>query len=248
MGMVPQLSLTEFATQVLLNRCLREGPFQGPRSYGVDTALWKSLSLLTPEQQPDGVWKGDAQFFFNTPVHEPLLLLQTALQDLCRQYELSPEPGEHLVNSFIPRVIAKIAESKKAELGSDNIEMTPEHIILVTPLDAPALRSLMVRVFDIESSSSDHQNEVLARAGQLVFEKFITEAYDVLSDADQRKLEDLVEKTENPNEVMTFLEYRIANFDQLLAGQVFKVHSEYDELSKMIQDIPAPVEQSEKSA
>lgn len=236
--MATTMPLTEFAREVLLNRCLREGPFQGPRKYGSDTALWKSLSLLAPVQQPDGTWKGDAQFFFATPVHEPLALLQTTLRDLSRQYELSPNPGEHLVEGFIPRIIDRVAEAKKAETNSDVVEMTPEHIILITPLDAPALRSLMVRVFGIENEDLAHQDEVLARAGQMVFEGFITDAYDMMAEVDQKKLEDLIEKTEDPNEIMTFLEYRIPNFDHLLASQVFRVKNEYDDLSKMMNDLP----------
>jgi len=236
--MATTMTLTEFAREVLLNRCLREGPFQGPRKYGTNTALWKSLSLLSPVQQSDGTWKGDAQFFFATPVHEPLAMLQTTLRDLSRQYEMSPNSGEHLTNSFIPRIIDKVAETKKSELGSDEIELSPEYIIMITPLDAPALRGLMVRVFNIETEDTAHQDEVLARAGQMVFEGFITDAYDLLTETDQKKLEELIEKTEDPNEIMTFLEYRIPNFDHLLAGQVFRVKTEYDELSKMMDELP----------
>lgn len=240
------MPLTEFAREVLLNRCLREGPFQGPRKYGAETSLWKSLSLLSPAQQSDGTWKGDAQFFFATPVHEPLAMLQTTLRDLSRQYEISPNPGEHLAESFIPRIIAKIAAAKEAELGSSEIEMKPENIILITPLDAPALRSLMVRVFEIENEDAAHQDEVLARAGQMVFEGFITDAYDMLTETDQKKLEDLIEKTEDPNDIMTYLEYRIANFDNLLASQVFRVKTEFDELSKMMDELPATKPELEK--
>ncbi len=234
--MATSMPLNEFATLVLLNRCLREGPFQGPRLYGKDTALWKSLGMLSPHQLPDGNWKGDAQFFFSTPVHEPLALLQETLRDLSRQYELSPNPGEHLTESFIPRIIQQIADAKRADTGSDTVELTPENIILIAPLDANALRGLMVRVFEIENDAADHQDEVLARVGQMVFEGFITDAYDVLSESDQDALEALIEKTEDPNDVMLFLERRISNFDHLLASQVFRVKADYSELSKMMND------------
>ncbi len=246
--MATTMPLIEFARQVLLNRCLREGPFQGPRTYGEDTALWKSLSLLSPVQNPDGTWKGDASFFFATPVHEPLALLQSTLRDLSRQYELAPNPGENLTTVYIPRIIDKIAESKKLELKSDVIELTPEYVILITPLDAPSLRGLMVRVFGVEESDIAHQDEVLARAGQMVFEGFITDAYDMLGEADQKKLEDLIERTEDPNEIMTFLEHRIQNFDHLLASQVFRVKTEYDELSTMMDNLPPPTPDNQSSS
>jgi hypothetical protein len=237
--MATTMPIDEFAEQVLLNRCLREGPFQGPRLYGKETKLWKSLSMLSPEQKEDGTWKGDAQFFFATPVHEPLAMFQDTLRDISRQYMMSPNPGEHLTKEYVPRIIQKIAETKKKELGRDTIELTPEHIVLITPFDAAALRGLMVRVFEANVGTGEEQDEKLARAGQLIFEGFITDAYEMLNTENQEALENLIEKSEDPNEVMAFLERRIHNFDQLLAAQVFRVKQDYDELTKMLDELEA---------
>jgi len=234
------MPLEKFVNLVLLNRCLREGPFQGPRKYGVDTSLWKSLTLLSPEKNADGTWKWDATFFLTTPVHEPLVLLQKTLQQLSKQYNITPNSGENLTQSFIPRINQAVTEQKKHKLNSDNIELTAQNSILIDPLDADSLKSLMMRTFDIESMDESYRNNVLARAGLLVFEKFITEAYDLLSDEEQDKLEDLVSESSDPNEVMSFLEHRLPNFDHMLATAVVKVRSEYKDNEKLISDVDMP--------
>ncbi len=231
------LSIVDFTRAMLLNRCLREGNFSGPRRAGVDTSLWASLKLLTPEQTPDGGWRGDALYFFSTPVHEPLMLLQNTLRNVCREYGIVPNPGEHFTQEFIPRLVTAIAEKKKTTMG-DTVEMDAVHRAMITPLDAMGLRAMMLSVFDLNDEPVEHQDEVLTHTGQMVFEKFISDAYDMLSSEDQDKIELLIEKSEDPNEVMEFLEHRLADFDTLLAGQVLAARQQYDEVNKKVSETP----------
>jgi hypothetical protein len=238
------MPLLDFTRAVILNRCLREGGFAGPRRAGTDTALWQSLSMLHPEQNAEGIWRGDSLYFFATPVHNPLRMLQSTLRDLSREYDIVPAAGEHFIESFIPRIIAAVADKKRSSMG-DDIEMDAKHTAMITPLDALGLRSLMLSVFDLGDDSPDHQDEVLAHTGQMVFERFISESYDRLHSDDQAELEKLIESSEDPSDVLDFLESRLADFDSLLAGQVLSIKSEYDEIAQKVADTPVSSAESE---
>ncbi len=231
------MSIESFTQALLLNRCLREGPFAGPRKAGMDTSLWASLLLLKPEKLPDGNWKGDAVYFFATPVHEPLVLLQTTLRTISREFETAPLPGENLTTEYIPRLVSAVADQKKETMG-ETIQMDVPHRAMITPLDASGLRAMMVSVFELADDDAEDQDEILTHVGQIVFEKFISDAYDMLSGDDQDKLEALIEKSEDPNDVMEFLEHRISDFDTVLAGKVIEVQKEYAELQKKINETP----------
>ena len=233
----PSLSIVEFTQSMLLNRCLREGPFGGPRKAGIDTALWSSLKLLKPEQLPNSEWRGDAVYFFATPVHEPLMMLQSTLRTVSREFETAPLPGENLTTEYIPRLIMAIAEKKKATMG-ERIEMDSIHRAMITPLDAAGLRAMMLSVFELNENSTEYQDEVLTHTGQLVFERFISDAYDLLSVEDQEKIEELIEKTEDPNDIMGFLESRIVDFDTLLASKVLEAREQYKETDKKVGESP----------
>ena len=89
--------------------------------------------------------------------------------------------------------------------------------------------SVTQRVFELESKDDDEKNEILARYGQIVFEGFIAEVYEILSPEDQTKIEELIEGTEDPNQVIEFLERRVANFDTMLASHVMQAREKYDE-------------------
>lgn len=222
------MPLSEFVLESLLVACLREGPFSGPRIAGSKTALWKSLSMLTPEQLPDGSYRGDALYFFSTPVREPLMCLQRTLREYSRKYNILPNTGESLTASFIPRIVTELVRTQLDSGMSDPVVLNPDMSIKLVPLDADSLRAMMISVFSIDENDSEKMNETLAHTGQIVFEKFITEAYDMLSNSDQTSVEELIEKSEDPNEIMEFFERRLPDFDMFLARKVFETKNEID--------------------
>lgn len=235
------LPIAEFTRLALLTTTLREGKFSEPanRRYGEETTLWQQLKQLVPEKLSDGTFRGDASFFLSMPVHRPLQSLQRMLSQLAQTVPIPPNPGEHLTNEYIPRIINAVAAARSAEMGSDVVTLTPEFAQIITPMDIQNLRTYIIATFDLGGYAPEEQEKLLDQIGQMVFQGFLETAHDRMSETDQTEFEKLLETANDPDTLFEFIEKTIPDFDQLLANEVTKLRAEYMDTQSVLNTMNA---------
>lgn len=89
------------------------------------------------------------------------------------------------------------------------------------------LQQKLLQELGLQSLPAQQQQEMLAKIGEMLFNRVITRAMEKLTDKDKDELAEVLEKnTANPGALYEFLDKRIAGLDELVAGEAAGLRQE----------------------
>ena len=78
------------------------------------------------------------------------------------------------------------------------------------------VQQTLINELGLSSLSKEKQDELLARATEVVMERILEETMEKLSEADQETYAQMVEKKSSPEEIGEFLKGKIAGYDEMV--------------------------------
>jgi hypothetical protein len=88
------------------------------------------------------------------------------------------------------------------------------------------IRDSVVDILGIKDLPVEHQEEVYSKLGTIVYTEAISKALDFLSEEDQSKLDEIIEKNPDPENIITFLAERVPELDSIVQNEAEKLKAE----------------------
>lgn len=216
----------------LVNKNLREGSLLHRRAYGTQTSYWKMLESLVPEKMPDGTYRGDAGYFLARAVQPPLQKFQGVLRYYRDGVNCQPLPGEALITSYVPRLVLAVtaALQERGRLTTDTVEMTPENINMLTIMDTYQMKQVIISAFNLGDMPAELQDDLIATIGELVVQGLLIQATDAMDEAQLAEFEKISEESQDPDEIMSYIEAFIPDFDGAVVAEVARIQAEMNEV------------------
>lgn len=89
------------------------------------------------------------------------------------------------------------------------------------------LKNTLIKKLGIEGADPEKQNQMLDQIGTIVYQGALVKAMDEMSDDDVAEFEKLADSGATPEQVFTFINSRVSNFDQILGAEAesFMTHA-----------------------
>lgn len=215
----------------IANKTLREGSIMNRKAVGFDTSLWKLLQTMQPQRLPDGTYRGDAAYFLKQPVQLQLQKFQTTLLEFSTQLGITPLPGEHLTEQFVPRLARAIVtdlQAREVIANTQLIELTPEMVQLIASMDANEIHNLIIETFNLSELPQEIQQEMIDTVGEIVVQGLVIRATEHMTQEQADEFETVLDNAADAEDVLQFIEAIIPDFDQAVVDEIVMVKERMD--------------------
>ena len=96
------------------------------------------------------------------------------------------------------------------------------------------LKNTLINKLGIENASPEKQNEMLEQIGTIIYQGALVKAMDSMGDTEIAEFEKLTDSGASPEQVFTFINSHVSNFDQILGAEAESFTSHANELMNKI--------------